>query len=145
MTDFIKKSKRAELENKIPDVSNFATKTAPSTVENKIDYKLSSLNRKITSIKTKHLLVENELNKLKNFDSSCFIGKRHFEEDGTQNYLVFQPIYMYFKKSFITQYVEYVSERKSKGLSSESIRAISTSDNSLNPTLCYSKVIMIPK
>ena len=70
MTDFIKKSKRAELENKIPDVSNFATKTAPSTVENKIDYKLSSLNRKITSIKTKHLLVENELNKLKNFDSS---------------------------------------------------------------------------
>ena len=97
MTDFIKKSKRAELENKIPDVSNFATKTAPSTVENKIDYKLSSLNRKITSIKTKHLLVENELNKLKNFDSSCFIGKRHFEEDGTQNYLVFQPIYMYFK------------------------------------------------
>ena len=50
------------------------------------DAKLSSLNRKITQNKTKHLLVENELNKLKTFDSSYFIGKSHFEEDGTQNY-----------------------------------------------------------
>ena len=47
--------------------------------------KLSSLNRKITANKTKNLLVENELNQLKTFDSSYFIGKSHFEEDGTQN------------------------------------------------------------
>ena len=47
------------------------------------DAKLSSLNRKITANKTKHLLVENELKKLKTFDSSYFIGKGHFEEDGT--------------------------------------------------------------
>ena len=39
-----------------------------------------------------NLLAENELNKLKTFDSSYFIGKSHFEEDGTQNYLVFQPL-----------------------------------------------------
>ena len=62
------------------------------------DAKLSSLNRKITQNKSKHLLVENELNKLKTFDSSYFIGKSHFEEDGTQNYLVFQPLYWYFKR-----------------------------------------------
>ena len=37
----------------------------------------------------------------------------------------------------IAQYLEYVSEWKSKGLSSESIKAISISDNSLNPTLSY--------
>ena len=37
----------------------------------------------------------------------------------------------------ITQYVEYVSEWKSKGLFNENIRAVSTSDNSLNPTLSY--------
>ena len=37
---------------------------------------------------TKNLLVENKIKKLKTFDSSYFIGKRHFEEDGTQNYLV---------------------------------------------------------
>ena len=61
------------------------------------DSKLSSLNRNITSNKSKHLLVENELNKLKTFDSSYFIGKIHFDEDGTQNYLVFQPLNKYFK------------------------------------------------
>ena len=58
---------------------------------------MSNLNRKITQNKSKHLLVENELNKLKTFDSGYFIGKSHFEEDGTQNYLVFQPMYKYFK------------------------------------------------
>ena len=62
--------------------------------------KLSSLNREITQNKPKHLLVENELNKLKTFDSSYFIGKSHFDEDGTQNYLVFQPLIKYFKVIF---------------------------------------------
>ena len=66
----------------------------------KIDFdtKLSSLNRKITSNKTKHLLIENELKKLKTFDSIYFRGKSHFEEDGMQYYLVFQPIKRYFKR-----------------------------------------------
>ena len=50
--------------------------------------KLSKLNRKITKNKSKHLLVENELNKSKTSDSNYFIGKSHFEEDGAQNYLV---------------------------------------------------------
>ena len=92
---------------------------------------MSSLNKKITQNKTKHLLVENELNKLKTFDSGYFIGKSHFEEDGTQNYLVFQLMYRYFKVFSFTQYLEYVSEWKSEGLSNESIKAFSTSDNSL--------------
>ena len=48
------------------------------------DAKLSSLNRKITANKSKNLLVENELKKLKTFDLSYFIGKTHFEEDGTE-------------------------------------------------------------
>ena len=46
------------------------------------DAKLSSLNRKVTANKSNYLLIENELKKLKTFDSSYFIGKRHFEEDG---------------------------------------------------------------
>ena len=57
------------------------------------DAKLSNLNRKISKNKTKHLLVENELNKLKTFDSSYYRSKNYFEEDGTQNYLIFQPMY----------------------------------------------------
>ena len=98
------------------------------------DAKLSSLNRKITQNKSKHLLVENELNKLKTFDSSYFIGKSHFEEDGTQNYLVFEPINRYFK---VITNSDYVSSWKSKGLSAESIKLPNTSDNSLTPALSY--------
>ena len=56
------------------------------------DSRLLSLNKKTTENKTDHLIVQNELNKLKTFDSSYFTGKSHFEEDGVQNYLVFQPI-----------------------------------------------------
>ena len=118
------------------DVFNAEIAQANVITKTDFDAKLSSLNKKITQNKAKHLLVENELNKLKTFDSGYFIGKSHFE-DGTQNYLVFQPIYRYFKAFSITQYLEYVSEWKSKGLSIESIKAISTSDNSLNPTLSY--------
>ena len=80
---------------------------------------MSSLNRKITANKTKHLLVKNKLNKVKTFDSSYFIGKSYFEEDGTQNYLVFQPINKYFK---VITNTDYVSSWKSKGLFAESIK-----------------------
>ena len=95
---------------------------------------MSSLNRKITQNKTKHLLVEIELNKLKTFDSSYLIGKSHFYEDGNQNDLVFQTINKYFK--LITN-TDYVSSWKSKKLSSESIKPLTTSDNSLTPALNY--------
>ena len=97
---------------------------------------MPSLNRNITANKSKHLLVENELKKLKTFDSSYFIGKSHFEEDGTQNYLVFQPINTYFK---VITNTDYVSSWKSKGLSAESIKPPAASDNSPTP------VIMVPK
>ena len=73
------------------------------------------------------------MNKLKTFDSGYFIGKSHFEEDGTQNYLVFQPIYRYFK----TSNSDYVLSWTSKGLSNESIKPPTTSNNILTPTLYY--------
>ena len=95
------------------------------------DAKLSNLNRKITSNKTKHLLVENELNKLKSFDSSYFIGKSHFEEDGTHNYLVFQPLNKYFK--LITNGLSILSWQY-KGLSTENTDPPTTS---LSPSINY--------
>ena len=109
--------------------ANLITKT-------NFEAKLSNLNRKITTNKTKYLLVENELNNLKTFDSSYFIGKSHFDEDSTQNYLVFQPIVRYFKVNTITN-TDYVSSWKSKGLSAETIKPPTTSDNSLTPELNY--------
>ena len=98
-----------ELEKKVTDHSHdkyittpefntlaavFNARLAQANLITKTDFdaKLSSLNRKITSKKTKHLLVENELKKLKTFDSGYFRGKNYFEEDGTQNHLVFQPM-----------------------------------------------------
>ena len=98
------------------------------------DAKLSSLNRKITANKSKNLLVENELKKLKTFDSSYFIAKSYFEEDGTQNYFVFQPMNKYCEVIVNT---DYVSSWKSKGLSDEIIKPPSTSDNSLTSALSY--------
>ena len=85
---------------------------------------MSNVNRKITS------------NELKTFDSSYFIGKSHFEADGVQKYLVFQPIVRYFKVNIITN-ADSVSSRKSKGLSAESIKLPITSDNSLTSKLNY--------
>ena len=82
------------------------------------------------------MLVENELNKLKTFDSSFFIDKSHFEEDGTQNHLVFQPTIRFFKVNMITN-TDYVSSWKSKELSAETIKPPTTSDNSLTPELNY--------
>ena len=41
------------------------------------------------------MIVKNEWKKLKTFDSSYFRGKNCFEEDGAQNYLVFQAMYKY--------------------------------------------------
>ena len=74
------------------------------------------------------------MKKLKTFDSSYITGKSHFEEDGTQNYLVFQPINRYFK---VIANTDYVSSWKSKGLSAETIKPPTTSDNSLTPVLNY--------
>ena len=95
------------------------------------DVKLSSLNRKITSNKTKHVLVKNELNELNAFDSGYFIGKSQFEEDGVQNYLVFQPLNKYFKVITNTN-TKYIFSWQSKGLSDESIKSPATTDYKLN-------------
>ena len=87
-----------EFNNLAADAFNARLALANLTTKTDFDAKLSSLNRKIAANKSKHLLVENELKKLKTFDSGYFRGKSHFEEDGMQNYLVFQPMYRYFKR-----------------------------------------------
>ena len=112
----------------------FATRLKQANLVTKTDFdnKLTSLNRKIVSNKTKNLLTENELKKLKTFDLGYFIGKSHFDEDGAQNYLVFQSILEYFMLNS-----KLITKWKSKGLSNESLEAISTSDKTLTPSINY--------
>ena len=118
------------------DVFNAKLAQANLITKTDFDSKLSNLHRKITKNKSKHLLAENELNKLKPFDPSYFIGKTHFEGDDVQKYLVFQPLKKMFKVNTITN-TDFVSSWKSKGLSTESIKPPTTSDNSLGPELNY--------
>ena len=47
--------------------------------------------------------------------------------DGSQTYLIFQPVHKYVK---IIAYIKYISEWKSKGLSDGSIKPPPTSDDS---------------
>ena len=68
---------------------------------------------------------------------SYFRGKNYFDEDATQSYLVFQPIFRYFKVNMITNVTSYVLSWKSKGLSHETIKPPRTSDNSLTPSINY--------
>ena len=98
---------------------------------------MSNLNRKITSNKPKHLLVENELKKLETFDSIYFIGKSHFEEDCGKNYSVFHPIYRYFKIIADVGNDSYIYYWKSKGLSEEKINSITSSNHSITPKINY--------
>ena len=58
------------------------------------------MNKKVATLATKAELKaeQDKIIKLEAFDSSYFCGKSHFEDDETQNYLVFQPMYRYFNR-----------------------------------------------
>ena len=78
------KTELTDVENKIPDFSGLATASALTTVENKIpditglitktdfDTKLKSVSNRVTNNKSKDILLDNELKKLKtHVDSSA--------------------------------------------------------------------------
>ena len=92
-----------------------------------MDAKLPRLNKKINSSKTKHLFVKNEIKKLNNSDATYFRGKTYFDDDSTQSYLVFQPVYKYFERAG-----NEVSSWVSKGLSNEKISSVSNSNDSVS-------------
>ena len=83
------------------------------------------------------MLVENELKKLQKFDAAYFSGKSHFEEDGTQNYLVFQTMYRYFKRIAGVGSGNYIYFWKYKGLSDESLDSITASNYKVTLELSF--------
>ena len=85
----------------------------------------------------KHLLVEKELKKLKAFDSSYSIGKSRFGVVGAQNYLVFQPMYRYFKAVAGVGNGSYIYYWQSKGLSDERLNSITASNYKVTSNLNY--------
>ena len=93
---------------------------------------MKKISDRVTSNKKKHLLVETEFKKLEKFDAAYFRGKNYFDGDGTQNYLVFQPLYKYFERVG-----NAVSSWESKGLSSEKIPPASTSYSNRVPEIVY--------
>ena len=72
--------------------------------------------------------------KLQAIDSSRFCDKSHFEDDGMENYLVFQAVYRHLKKIANSN---NILAWKSKWLSYESVTTPVSSNNSHDPVLNY--------
>ena len=155
------KTALTSVENKIPDITNLATKTALTNLSNTVPdistlIKKSDYDTKIVEIENKfvtntgfdskltqaNVIIELEKNikKLQTSDLSYFRGKNYFDEEGTQNYLVFLPISRYFR---LIGNTKYISSWKSKGLSDETITSYATSDNSLTPWVDYDTKIRL--
>ena len=66
-------------------------------------------------------------------DSIYFCDKSHFENDGTENYLVFQTVYRYFKTASAND--SNILSWKFKGFSDESVKPPIASDKILNPSV----------
>ena len=71
------------------------------------------------------------------FDAAYFRGKKHFEEDGTQKYLVFQPIYRYFRRIIGVGSGNYIYFWKSIGLSDERLNSNIAYSYKITPELSY--------
>ena len=70
---------------------------------------------------------------LKKIVSSYFISKSHFEKDGTHKYLVFNPVYRYFKRISVVGCSNLIYFWTPKELSDENVTAPTTSDYIPNP------------
>ena len=63
----------------------------------------SDLNKRVATLTTREELKaeQDKIVKSQAIDSSYFRDKSHFEGDDAQSYLVFQPMYRYFKKRLV--------------------------------------------
>ena len=139
-------TKVSEIEKKLTDhkqneyitTTEFNATLVQANLVTKTDFdnKFSSLNRKTVSNKTKDIAIANE--------SGYFRSKNHFDEDGIQNYYIFQPISKYLKVAHVN-YINYIVSWKSRGLNDIKIESIKTNNYLLNPCMDHyymSKIII---
>ena len=108
--------------------SVFNAKIAQANLVTKTDFdaKLKRISDRVTSNASKHLLVENELKKLKTLNLSYILGKNYFEgNDGAQNTVVFQTMLKHFKSFNGNQ----IDKWRSKGLSNQYLNLAGTVGN----------------
>ena len=114
VTSFVKKtdfdSKITEVEGKIPNISGLATASALAAVENKIpdatnlvkktdfDVKLKGISDRVTNNKSKDLLLDNELKKLKILVGST--SKTKFDKVQIENSFT-RGFYYYLQQSYL--------------------------------------------
>ena len=65
---------------------------------------------------------------------SYFLSKSYFDEDGTQNYYIFQPISKYLKVAYVND-VNYILSWKSRRLNDIKIESIKANNYLLNPRM----------
>ena len=135
-------TKISEVENKIPDNSEYITtqefnkltaeniaarlKQADLVSKTDFDNKLTSFNRQITSNKTKHLEVRKKLNSLTTNDYNFFLVRVYFtSDDGSQNTFSYQQSLdtLELKKDKGT---DYVLNWKSKGVFNSKLKPLYT-------------------
>ena len=88
-----------------------------------------------TANKTKYVLVENELKKLQTYHSSLFACQSYFLNDGSQNLLIYQPIFKTF--TALAGLSDTIVEWKSKGVLNEKIKPPITAIHSFSPKLTW--------
>ena len=97
-----------------------------------LNAELKKISDRITSNKSRHLQIENELKKLQKFGTVYFRGKNYFDgNDRAQNSLVFQVGEKYFKNNSGSNSSK-IETRKLKGLSSQSLTPSGTLDTANN-------------
>ena len=89
------------------------------------------INKKISSNKAKHLLVEKELKTLQTFDSSLLIGKNYFNNDEEKLFLILQLQYYTLKRLDDT---EKVISWKCKDSPDKKLTNPTNTDNSFSPS-----------
>ena len=101
------------------------------------------LNKEVTSNKTKHVLIENEFEKIQKIDSSLFIGQSVFGNDGSKYFLKFQSI-----NKTVTNFFDLpktITESEPKRLSDENTKPPFSSNYSLSPKLVWMNSCRIRK